>query len=245
MDYTKWIEEISNFFQKAKIVDLSPTLENNMPRFPTHPPIVINQTITHKHDGYYCQTLFIPEHIGAHVDAPFHVHPNLTNLTVETLPMKALIGPAKVLDLTSFNLAPGEYATIEHINFLEKKKGFKIAKDDILLINFGWMKKTWTNGSEWKTYAGNSPGLDKSVAEYFVEKEIKAVGSDTIACGTASKDCQSDFCWIHNLLLPRNIYLMECLANLDILPLNVFFIAFPLKIINGSGSPIRPVALIY
>jgi arylformamidase len=245
LDYSKWIEEIDIFFKKVKVVDLSPLLENDMPRFPTHPPIVIYPTITHSHDGYYCQTLFMPEHIGSHVDAPFHIHPNIPNLTVETISIKSLIGPAKILDLSNFNLAPGEFANVEHIKLLEKSKGFQIEKNDIVLVNFGWMKKTWTNGLDWKTYAGNSPGLDKSVAEYFIERKIKAIGSDTIACGTAIKDCESNFCWIHNLLLPQQIYLMECLANLEALPINVFFIALPLKISKGSGSPIRPIALIY
>jgi len=78
-----------------------------------------------------------------------------------------------------------------------------------------------------------------------LEKEIRAVGSDTIACGTASKNCQSDFCWIHDLLLRRNIYLMECLANLEMLSSKVFFIALPLKIKRGSVSPLRPIALVY
>lgn len=244
MENLKWIKEINNFFIKAKIVDLSPVLENGMPRFPTHPPIVIHPTITHSHDGYYCQTLFMPEHLGAHVDAPFHIHADLPDLTVETLSIMALIGPAKILDLSNFNLSPGEFANIEHIKYLEKSKGIQIENNDIVLVNFGWMKKNWARDKDWKTYAGNSPGLDKSVAEYFIERKIKAVGSDTIACGTASKDCNSSFCWIHHLLLRQKIYLMECLDNLDILPINIFFMALPLKISKGSGSPIRPIALI-
>ena len=39
------------------VVDLSPTLENDIPRWPTHPPLVIQPTGTHSHDGYYCQTI--------------------------------------------------------------------------------------------------------------------------------------------------------------------------------------------
>ena len=33
------------------VVDLSPTLENDIPRWPTHPPLVIQPTVTHSHDG--------------------------------------------------------------------------------------------------------------------------------------------------------------------------------------------------
>ena len=65
---TQLVELLTEF----DVVDLSPTLENDIPRWPTHPPLVIQPTVTHAHDGYYCQTVFMGEHTGAHVDAPAH-----------------------------------------------------------------------------------------------------------------------------------------------------------------------------
>ncbi|BCV21393.1 cyclase family protein [Moorella sp. Hama-1] len=238
------IQELNTLFSKAKFIDLSPLLENDMPRFPTHPPFVVNPTVTHEHDGYYCQTVFMAEHTGAHVDAPYHVHIKLKEKTVETLPLNALLGHGIVLDLSKLNLAAGEFATLDDIKRAEKVTNVEIKEGDIVLVNFGWMKYRTTKG-DWKKYAGNSPGLDKSVAEYLLAKKIKALGSDTIACGTASINCESKFCWIHELLLSNDIYLLECLANLEQLPAEIFFMALPLKIKNGSGSPIRPVALSY
>jgi kynurenine formamidase len=43
--------------------------------------------------------------------------------------------------------------------------------------------------------------------------------------------------------LPNGILILECVANLDRLPNRVFFAALPLPIANGSGSPLRPIAL--
>jgi kynurenine formamidase len=48
-----------------------------------------------------------------------------------------------------------------------------------------------------------------------------------------------------SVLLPRGVYLIECLANLDRLPTRCFFMALPLKIAAGSGSPLRAVAVTY
>lgn len=239
------VEQLSSIIRNAIIVDLSPILENDIPHFPTHPPLVIHPTMTHNHDGYYCQSIFMPEHIGAHVDAPIHIHPEKSEETIDTASLDSFIGRAVVLDLTDIGLGAGEYATEKDIRKAEKDRELNIKKGDIVLINFGWQKKHWTKGKEWSFYAGNSPGLDENVAHYLISKGIKAIGTDTIACGTAIKGSKEEYCWIHKLLLSKHIYLMECLTNLDLLPAEVFFIALPLKIKNGSGSPIRPIALYF
>jgi kynurenine formamidase len=239
------MEQLGSIIKNAIIVDLSPILENDIPRFTTHPPLVIHQTMTHNHDGYYCQSIFMPEHIGAHVDAPSHIHPEMSEDTIDRVSIDSLIGRAIVLDLTAIGLDAGEYATEKDIRKAEKARKSTIKRDDIVLINFGWQKKHWTKGKEWSFYSGNAPGLDENVAHYLMTKGIKAIGTDTIACGTAIKRNKEKHCWIHELLLSKHIYLMECLTNLDLLPGEVFFIALPLRIKKGSGSPIRPIALYF
>ena len=44
--------------------------------------------------------------------------------------------------------------------------------------------------------------------------------------------------------LERSIRIVEMLNKLDKLPPRCLFIALPLKIKRGSGSPIRPIALV-
>jgi kynurenine formamidase len=44
--------------------------------------------------------------------------------------------------------------------------------------------------------------------------------------------------------LPNGLPLIESLASLETLPPRCFFIALPLKIKGGSGSPIRPIAIV-
>jgi hypothetical protein len=44
--------------------------------------------------------------------------------------------------------------------------------------------------------------------------------------------------------LPNDIYILENLESLGGLPPVVFFAALPLKIANGTGSPLRPVAFV-
>lgn len=236
------ISEIAKALVMKK-VDLTPMLENDMPRFPTHPPLVINPTIHHDHDGYYCQSIFMAEHTGAHVDAPYHIHADKLGQTIEKAPIDSLIGRAVLIDLSDKNLGPMEFASAKDFIDREKKNGTQIQKGDIVIVNFGWLAKNYSI-PKWKYYASNSPGLDESVADYLMEKGIKALGSDVIACGTAMKDGVLAFCHIHAVVLRSGVYLMECLANLELVTPEFLFVALPLKIKNGSGSPIRALAYI-
>lgn len=238
------VSELARLSRGCRIVDLAPMIENGMPRWPTHPPLVLHPTVTHEHDGYYCQTLFMPEHIGAHVDMPAHIHASMQEDTVDSVDPGILVGPARLFDMDSLELGPGETVDEEQLAAIESKNPDPLTRGDIALLNFGWYRRYWSI-SEWKFYAENAPGLTEGAARWLMERGVRAVGSDTIACdqpirnGVAGKSFGHDIYW-----LPNHIYIMECLANLHLLPPRSFFVALPLKIRRGSGSPLRPVALV-
>ena len=48
----------------------------------------------------------------------------------------------------------------------------------------------------------------------------------------------------HHALLGNEVYVVENLKNLDRLPPFCLFVALPLKIRGGSGSPVRAIALV-
>ena len=238
------LDTLSAIVSESRVVDLTPLLENGIPKWPTHPPLVINPTVTHDHDGYYCQSLFLAEHCGAHVDAPHHIHADMPEYTVEHIRPDALIGKCTVVDMSSRGWRPGERATKADVQRALDEKGVDIDKGDIVLVNFGWLKKYWTTSADWKYYAYNQPGFSEDAAEYFLEKQIRVLGADTVAVGTPVKDGDQGRCYIHERVLRKEIYLIECLQNLEQLPPKCFFVAAPLKIHKGSGSPIRAIALI-
>ena len=244
--------QLEALLQYAQWVDLSPMIENGMPRWPTHPPVIVSQTMTHEHDGFYCQNISLPEHAGAHVDAPYHIHKTMPDRTIEKVPIDYLFGPCKVIHLEHLNLQAGEVAGADAVTDWEKATGETIRQGDIVIINFGWLKRHWRTDGRWSYYSMNQPGLTEDVAELFLSRKIRAIGSDTAACGSALKDGKVVIdgpppigCWIHGTLLAREILLIECLANLERLPNSCFFMALPLKTQGGSGSPIRAVGLVF
>ena len=238
------IETLKELLSGMDYVDLSPLLENDMPRWPTHPPLVINPTVSHDHDGYYCQTVFMPEHIGAHVDSPAHIHANLMDRTIDTFAVHYLFAPAITYPLYRLGMYAGRQADAKEILMLETEISDKAGEGDIVLLNYGWQENAKKDKS-WKDFAYNAPGLNESAVKLFYERRIRAVGSDTMTCDQSVKDTVPDKSYGHEVYwLPNNILIMEGLINLSQLPTRSFFVALPLKIKNGSGSPIRCVAIV-
>jgi kynurenine formamidase len=73
-----------------------------------------------------------------------------------------------------------------------------------------------------------------------VERGAALVGCDTLAIDAAGSEESP----AHHALLGNEVYIVENLNNLGALPPFCLFVALPLKIRGGSGSPVRAVALV-
>ena len=77
--------------------------------------------------------------------------------------------------------------------------------------------------------------LSPEVALFLVAEGVKAVGTDAMSIGDDA---------VHRILLSAEVPIFENLTNLDaVLGKEFAFIALPLKIEGGSGSPVRAVAI--
>lgn len=82
----------------------------------------------------------------------------------------------------------------------------------------------------------NGRELSPEVALFLVAEEVKAVGTDAMSIGDET---------VHTILLSAEVPIFENLTNLEkVLGRTFTFIAFPLKIEGGSGSPVRAVAVL-
>ena len=228
--------DFKKLFSNFKIIDLSHTLEEGIPSFPTHTKyyhLDANQI----NDPAHMSQILMHEHNGTHVDAPAHyikTGPKNKHFMEYVSPIH-LIGSAVHINLNKYKK---KLVTLPVIKKWEKKN-FIIKKNDIVIFNFGWHKK-WKIGSKGNKYIKNWPGLDKLSSEYLLKKRISAVGTDTLGL-----DCSGSISIpAHTTFLINNILIMENLNNLDILPSRFNFIAIPLKIKKGTASPIRALAFI-
>jgi kynurenine formamidase len=243
---TNGLRELSDLLRSRTFVDLSPTIENGMPRWITHPPLVINPTMNHDHDDYYCQTVFFAEHTGSHIDAPAHVHPNMMHWTIDTVRVNTFFAPAALFDLRPYGLQPGNLATAAMLQEIDSNGTTTLGPGDVALLNFGWWERYWVSDKRWRFYSENSPGLSEDATLWLADRQPVAVGADTVGVDIALRaGVQVQKAYGHDEnFLPRGIFIIECLANLNALPQRSFFIALPLKIAKGSGSPVRAVAVV-
>jgi len=90
-------------------------------------------------------------------------------------------------------------------------------------------------------YMTDSPGLDKEGTEFIIDQGCVNFGVDS-----ASPDMWYDKTYpCHKTCMERQVTHVENLCNLDLLIGKRFtFIALPLKIRKGTGSPVRAVAVV-
>jgi arylformamidase len=239
------LELLASLIRGAQVIDLAPTIENGMPLWPTHPPVVVNPTRTHERDGYFCQTVFMAEHTGAHIDVPSHIHRSMMDHTVDVIPVDTLVAPASVFHLEPLNLQPGDLVDAAVLAKLDAANPAPLGRGDIALLDFGWQPR-FKVGPGWRDFSENAPGLTEDAVLWIKERGVRAVGADTVACDQPIKDgtvLQKSY-GHEDHWLPNGIFILENLFNLEHLPGRVYFLALPLKIRGGSGSPLRPMALI-
>jgi len=188
------------------------------------------------------------EHGGTHLDAPAHFAKG--KWSTDQIPLDRLTGESAVIDVSAKALKDADYQiSVADVEDWERTNG-KLADDIIILFRTGY-------GSFYpdaKKYLGTDergadavaklhfPGIHPDLASWLVKnRKIKAVGLDVASVDYGqSKDFKT-----HQILYGENISGFENVANLDKLPVKgAFIIALPMKIKNGSGGPLRIVAIL-
>jgi kynurenine formamidase len=225
-----------------RVVDLSPPIETNMPRWPPHPDVaVINDARNYRQNGYFAQSLVLSEHSASHVDAPAHMHEALADRTIDTYPVEKFMGPAKLIDLSPLALGPGECATEQQLR--AALGAGTLRPGDFALIRFDWSPYEQPEGERHR-WERNSPGLAEDACRFLAEQEVAGVASDTLGCDAAMERGRVTSAHGHmTYFLPRDILIYEGLVNLADVSPESFFIALPLRVTGGSGAPFRGVAL--
>ncbi len=228
----------TSLFDGYEWVDLSHTLEEDIPAWPTHARF--GQTLYESYEygdvaRHYGLTM--SEHTGTHMDAPLHfIRSGPAHYGIDEVPLERLAGRAATIEATG--LGADDLLAVDRIRDWEAEHG-RIEARDRVLIRYGWDER-WATGPEGRRFLEGWPGLSGEAAEYLVEKDVSLVGCDTLAVDAAGSEENP----AHYALLGNEVYVVENLKNLDRLPPFCLFLALPLKIEGGSGSPVRAVALV-
>lgn len=236
--------------QHARIVDLTHPFDERTVYWPTaHSSFQLTRLRYGKTEaGYFyaANTFCAPEHGGTHLDAPIHFAEG--GLTLDQIPMRQLIGPGIVIDVSRQAAADPDYRlSAQDIRRWEVAHG-PVPEGAIVLLRTGW-GKWW---GDRKRYLGDDtrgdtshlhfPSYGKDAAELLVKvRKVAALGVDTASIDYGPS---KDFI-VHQIVNGANLPGLENIANLEALPeTGAWIIALPMKIGGGSGGPLRIVGAI-
>lgn len=200
--------------------------------------------------AWYWNNFSCNEHTGTHLDAPIHWvtgkdHPNNS---VDTMDPERFIAPAVVVDASAEVAAnPDWILTIEFLESWEEAHG-RIEAGSWLFFRTDWYKRAGDPASfmSMQEDGAHTPGPAEETVEWLIkERNVHGFGVETI-----NTDAGQSYAWptpypCHTLMHGANKLGLQCLCNLDQLPAKgAVIISTPLKLLKGSGSPTRVLALV-
>jgi kynurenine formamidase len=240
----------------VEVVDLTQPLSENTPIIQLPEPFVNTPGWTmHELSRYddrgpawYWNSFEGGEHVGTHLDAPVHWVTGKDSDDVSQIPLERLIGPAVVLDKVAEAQADPDYLlTVDEIRAFEAEHG-PLPDGSWLLYRTGWDARAqdqerFLNANE---TGPHTPGIDVDCARWLAEEApIVGVGVETVGTDAGAAHSFDPPFPCHQFLLGAGKYGLTQLANLDRLPpTGALLIVAPLKLVNGSGSPCRAMALV-
>lgn len=182
---------------------------------------------------YIMHNVAFLDHIGTHIEVPYHVLEEGSDLA--TVPLERLCGQAVVLDLTEAK--PGSDVTLSIAQKAAEKAG-GVRDGDIVFCRFDFDKHYDQPG------APKSPCFTAEAVEWLVNSGMKMMGVDLGGIELPSSDPRATKQHNHHLLMDKGIPLIENLAHLDQLSRSrVTVFAFPVAIQRLDSFPLRVVAL--
>jgi kynurenine formamidase len=255
-----------------RTVELGQPLFTGMPCSPNHPGF--RMTLIRRHgdmvrpDGGSAsnEILVTGGHVGTHVDALAHVsHEGRLHGGVDAAGAQAggvhtehgaerippMITRGVLLDVAATHgvevLDPGEGVTADDLAAAAGRAGAEPGRGDVALVRTGWGR----HFADAPTYLGQAdgvPGVTEDGARWLAERGVVAAGADTTAFERIPPGAGHRVLPVHRILLVEHgIHIVEHLAleEASAAGLGEFlFVMAPLRIVGGTGSPVRPVAVL-
>jgi kynurenine formamidase len=249
---------------RARVFDLGQPYFVGMPHFPTHPPFLFSLTREHAVTGGVSSAsdaLALSGHTGTHMDALCHFSRDgrlyggealeraqsfaggVGKLSIDTV--APIVRTGVLLDIAGIEgvevLPPDFEVRPEHLDAALRLQEVSIGPGSVVLLRTG-RDRLWEDPVRYYC-GGQAPGPGEAGARWLSEREVFAAGSDTMSFEKVPADGMP----VHaHLLVASGIHILECLNLQELARERVYeflFVAAPLKIRGGTGSPLRPLAL--
>jgi kynurenine formamidase len=239
-----------------RVIDLTHTLAPEFPTIVMPPelgqcaPFRMEEVSRYDERGpaWYWNNFSMGEHTGTHFDAPIHwvTGKELPDNAVDTIPPAHFLAPACVIDCSKDSAADPDFVlTIPFVEAWEARHG-RIPPRSWVLLRTDWHKLPPKQYVNLLDDGPHSPGPEPSVVKWLVEqRDVHGFGTETIGTDAGQAAHFNPPYPAHHYMHGRGRYGLQCLANLDQLPpTGALILSAPLKIRQGSGSPLRVLALV-
>lgn len=241
----------------VRVVDLTQPLDANTPviqlppEFGASKPFQLDEISRYDQRGpaWYWNNFSCGEHTGTHFDAPIHwvSGKDYPRNATHDIAVERFIAPACVVDVSREAADDPDFLlTVRHIEVWEQKHG-RIEAGSWVLMRTGWSKrKSAADFLNIKEDGAHVPGPHPDLVPFLArERDVAGWGSEGVGtdAGQAFRFNPPFPC--HSQMHGSNKFGLASLTNLEQLPAKgSIVIAAPLKIVQGSGSPCRVLALV-
>ncbi len=259
----------------VRCFDLGRVLSVGMPQSPNHPAYW--HALPRRHgdmvrpDGGSAANDLITmgTHVGTHIDALAHVSHDgrlfdgsdareagqggkFRELGAHTIPPSVRRGV--LLDVPAAigepeGCPPGYEITPADLAAAERRQGTTVGAGDVVLVRSGWGRHF--DHADREVYIGRDsgvPGVGEAGAVWLADRQVYAVGADTIAFECLRPGAGHAELPAHRVLLvERGIYIIEAMALEELAAAGhheFTFVLAPLALYGATGSPVRPLAVV-
>ena len=239
-----------------RIVDLTHTLDPDFPVIILPPEFGqcarfrMEEVSAYDHRGpaWKWHNLSMSEHTGTHFDAPSHwiSGRDLPRNSVDSIEPENFIGPVVVIDCSAGSAANDDFElTPDVIADWEAEYG-RIPEDCWVLMRTDWSKKSGADYLNMKEDGPHSPGPTPEGIRFLIDqRNIRGFGTETVGTDAGQGSHYVPPYPAHYFLHGAGKFGLQCLSNLDQLPATgAVLLAPPLKIKDGTGSPLRVMAMV-
>jgi kynurenine formamidase len=241
---------------RLEVIDLTTPLSSSTPALRLPEPFAnlidfsLEEVSAYNEPGPFWRhnNIHTGEHIGTHLDAPVHWVTGRDGDDVSQIPVRRLIGPAAVLDLTAEVAAdPDHLLTIAEVQAWEQRHG-RLTEGMWLLLRTGWEAR---GGSEAEFLnadetGSHTPGVAVDCARWLAtERGLTGLGVETVGVDAGLAGGFDPAFPVHHYFLGHDKYGLTSLRNLGRLPaVGAMLVVSPLPIVGGTGSPSRVLAVL-
>jgi kynurenine formamidase len=240
----------------VQVVDLTQPLHERTPVLKLPEPFVNTPGLTRHEISRYDDRgpawawswLEIGEHVGTHFDAPIHWITGRGGEDVASVAPSRLVGPAAVIDRSAQAAEdPDDLLTVDAVRAWEADHG-PLPDGGWLLLRTGWDARAHDEEAFLNASSGmpRTPGVEAECARWLAqETPIVGIGVETVGTDAGGAGAFEPPFPVHNYFLGAGKYGLTQLANLDRLPpAGALVVVAPLKLVDGTGSPARALALV-